>query len=64
MEEVELREVILAAVTLEPGLVGGGVPVFVVRTREEQERLSLFLSRILKAMAHDLENGVFIIVKH
>ncbi len=61
---MEFRDGILAAVTLDPGVVGGGVPVFVARTREEQERIAFFLSRILRAMAHDLENGVFIIVKH
>ena len=30
----------------------------------EQQRIALLLSRILKAMSHDLENGVMIIVQH
>ncbi|NPV28624.1 MAG: hypothetical protein HPY58_02995 [Firmicutes bacterium] len=60
----ELIGMILAVIALDPGLVAGGAPVFVARSREEQERMALVLSRILKGMVHDLENGLLIIVKH
>jgi hypothetical protein len=44
--------------------MGGGVPIFIVENKEEQERLALLLSRILKGMVHDLENGIYIIIRH
>ncbi|MDH7576305.1 MAG: hypothetical protein QHH75_00505 [Bacillota bacterium] len=60
----ELIGAVLAVITLDPGLVTGGAPIFIAHSREEQERMALVLSRILKGMVHDLENGVLIIVKH
>ncbi len=57
---------ILAVVVLEEAKdkVGGGLPIFIVDTKEAQEKIALILSRILKAMAHDLENGVYILTRH
>jgi hypothetical protein len=60
----EINESILAIVSIKEEIVAGGAPIFYAQDRQEQERLALFLSRILKAMVHDLENGVFILVKH
>jgi len=59
-------EEILAVVALKEAedMVGGGAPIFFAQNGEEQERIALLLSRILKAMAHDLENGVFILTRH
>jgi hypothetical protein len=59
-------ETILAIITInrEAVLEGGGTPVFYALNKEEQERLSLVLSKILKGMIHDLENGVYLIVQH
>ena len=62
--QVALQDAILAVVTTQSSQVAANVPVFYVPDQVEQERISLLLSRILNAMAHDLENGVFIIVKH
>ncbi|MFZ5943475.1 MAG: capping complex subunit for YIEGIA [Bacillota bacterium] len=62
--EVALKEQILAAVTSNPEKVMGNLPVFITKDQSEAEKISLLLSRILKAMTHDLENGVYIIVKH
>ncbi|HZW82292.1 MAG TPA: hypothetical protein VFF14_02565 [Candidatus Deferrimicrobium sp.] len=62
--QVALQDSILAVITTETANVAANVPVFFVASKEEQERLALLLSRIMNAMAHDLENGVFIIVKH
>lgn len=66
-EEVSLVETILVTVVLREAkekVSGGGAPVFFAENKEEQEKLSLILSRILKGMVHDLENGVYIITKH
>ena len=58
------RGAILAAITLDPELVREGTPIFLARSREEQERIAIYLSRILPGGVHDLENGVMIIVRH
>ncbi|GIP32373.1 hypothetical protein [Paenibacillus sp. J2TS4] len=56
---------ILAVVALDKDqLVGGGAPVFIAGSKEEQQNVAFKLEKILDAMAHDLENGVMIIVKH
>ncbi len=60
-----LAEIILAVIAERPDAVAAaGAPVFYVRDGGERERLATFLSQILDAMAHDLEIGVTIIVKH
>jgi len=55
---------ILAIVTLQMTTVGGGAPIFFARDEEEQQKVANYLSRILDANAHDLENGSLILVKH
>lgn len=55
---------ILAIVTLNMSMVGDGTPVFLARDEVEQERVANYLSRILDATAHDLENGSLILVRH
>ncbi|MDK2822540.1 MAG: hypothetical protein PWQ67_1336 [Clostridia bacterium] len=62
--EIALKEQILGIVTPYPERVLGNVPIFITKDDQEAQHLCLLLSRILKAMAHDLENGVYIIVKH
>lgn len=59
-----MDESILAAVTLNEAKITGDVPIFHVDSEEEREKLANMLSRILKAMVHDLENGVYILVRH
>lgn len=61
--KTELSKVILAVITQDPQLVGGA-PVFIASSQEEQERIALYLSRVLDGMVHDLGNGVFVIVNH
>lgn len=58
------KETVLAAITLDHELVKEGAPIFLARDRAEQEKLALYLSRILNGGIHDLENGVMIIVRH
>ena len=62
--ESDISGRILAVVTTDTDRVVSGVPVFVAKDDEEVQRTCLLLSRIMKAMAHDLENGVYILVKH
>ena len=61
-----MQDTILAVVVTREniGKVQGMNSIFVAETITEQQRIALLLSRILKAMAHDLENGVMIIVQH
>ncbi|MBO8141581.1 MAG: hypothetical protein H0Z37_05290 [Firmicutes bacterium] len=55
---------ILAVITTREGVVGGGVPVFLVASEKERDQVSVLLSRILQAVVHDLQNGVYVIVRH
>ncbi len=61
-----MKDEILAAVVMRQNAdkVQGMNSIFVTDSIEEQQRTALLLSRILKAMAHDLENGVTILVQH
>lgn len=61
-----MKDTILAAVVTGETLnkVQGMNSIFVAEDCIEQQRIALLLSRILKAMSHDLENGVMIIVQH
>lgn len=53
-----------AIVTLRKDLPGGGAPIFLCDSEEERERVSVLLSKILRGVVHDLENGVYVIVRH
>ncbi len=62
---ISINQTILAVVTLSLELVeGGGAPIFFARDRPELDRISAYLSRITGGVAHDLENGVYILVRH
>ncbi|NLJ76617.1 MAG: hypothetical protein GX325_05090 [Peptococcaceae bacterium] len=55
---------ILAVITLNKELVDGGAPIFFARDEQELARLAQYLSKILKAMVHDLDNGTYVVVRH
>ncbi|NMA92856.1 MAG: hypothetical protein GX973_07050 [Firmicutes bacterium] len=62
---VSINKLILAVVTLNHDLVsGGGAPVFLAEDQAELDRISTYLSRITGGVTHDLENGVYIVVRH
>ena len=66
-DDVSLTGTVLAAIVVEEAktkVAGGGATVFTVADQEEQEKIALILSRILKGSVHDLENGVYIVVRH
>ncbi|MDD3838951.1 MAG: hypothetical protein PHP06_00055 [Clostridia bacterium] len=63
--DVGIKKSIVAVVTTHPDKVGaGGVPCFYAKDEEEMEKIAMYLTRITYGMVHDLENGVYIIVKH
>jgi len=59
-----MNEELMAVVTIDDTYVGGDVPIFFAKNEEEQAKIAQTLAKVLKAMVHDLGNGVYIIVKH
>ncbi|PZD93511.1 hypothetical protein DNH61_23100 [Paenibacillus sambharensis] len=55
---------VAAIVTLDREAVGGGAPIFVEQSREQQEKTAFLLEKILDASVHDLKNGILVLVKH
>jgi len=54
---------IVAVVTTDPHKVsGGGAPVFYAENEQAKQSIAFALEKILDASAHDLKNGVIIIV--
>lgn len=64
-KELEFEKYILAIITTKPEKVsGGGAPVFISKTDEEQDRIATTLARVMGGVVHDLENGVYFLVRH
>jgi len=62
---ITIEKSILAVVTINKDqIIGGGSPIFVAVNKEEQQRTAYLLEKILDGIAHDLENGTLIIVRH
>jgi hypothetical protein len=55
---------ILAVVAMDKERVGGGAPIFIVQSHEEQQKIAFSLEKMLDATAHDLRDGTIILVKH
>lgn len=55
---------IAAIVVFEADRVDGGAPIFIAKNPEEQQRLAFTLEKILDANAHDLNNGIIVLVDH
>ncbi|MGE5576031.1 MAG: capping complex subunit for YIEGIA [Syntrophothermus sp.] len=62
--ESPFKEEIMAVITTDKNLAGGDVPIFYARDQAEKEQIALSLSRILRAMVHELATGVYVIVRH
>lgn len=62
--DTRLADTILAVVTTDKNKVGGGAPVFYTENESELEKVANILQRATTSMAHDLGNGVYILVKH
>lgn len=59
-----MQEELIAVVTVDDTYVKGDIPIFFAKTAEEQAQIAQTLAKVMKAMVHDLGNGVFIVVKH
>lgn len=55
---------ILAVITSDREMVAGGAPIFIAKTKEEQEQVAFRLEKIMDASVHDLKNGLLIVVDH
>lgn len=64
MDNVGIKEAILAVVTVDREQPATGVPVFYAKDEAERDKMALFLSKILTAMVHDIGNGCYILVRH
>ncbi len=58
------KDELMAVVTRNKEAIGGDIPIFFADTEEEQDKIASIIAQILKAMVHDIGNGVYIIVKH
>jgi hypothetical protein len=55
---------IVAVITVDKEKIAGGAPIFIASSREEQEQIAFLLEKIMDANAHDLKNGLMIIIDH
>ncbi len=60
-----IEKYIIAIVTINKEQVfNGGAPMFVAENEEQLQKTAFLLEKILDGMAHDLNNGTMIIVRH
>ncbi|MCF6093526.1 hypothetical protein L1765_05935 [Microaerobacter geothermalis] len=59
-----LEKVILAVITMHPEKIGGTGPFFYVSDEEELQQISFTLEKILDGVAHEVDKGILIIVRH
>jgi cell wall assembly regulator SMI1 len=62
--DVGITHQIVAVVTLAPERVGGGAPIFYARDERELKQIARYIAKATLGMAHDLENGTYIVVRH
>lgn len=43
---------------------GGGCPVFLASNEEEMGKLALLVARCTDGTVHDLENGIYFVLRH
>ncbi|CAJ1002868.1 MULTISPECIES: hypothetical protein [Bacillales] len=55
---------IVAVVTTNKEHVAGGVPVFVVPSRERMQQTAFTLEKVMDAMVHELDDETLIVVRH
>lgn len=55
---------VMAVVVTNPEQIAGGAPIFITKNAEEQQQVAFTLEKILDSTAHDLKNGVIILVDH
>ncbi len=63
--DIGIKDNILAIVTTNKDIVSSTtVPIFYANSEEHKERLALMVAKVTMGMVHDLENGVYVVVKH
>ena len=60
----DVQQGIGACVTVDRDKVAGGIPIFYAEDEEELQHIASLLANVLNAIAPDLENVVFIVVRH
>ncbi|MGE5554495.1 MAG: capping complex subunit for YIEGIA [Betaproteobacteria bacterium] len=55
---------LLAVVTVNERKVIGDIPIFLASSVEEMEQWALTLSRITRAMVHELDPEVLLLIRH
>jgi hypothetical protein len=55
---------IVAVIVTDPNQVAGGAPIIIAKEEEEKKKVAFTLEKILDATAHDLKNGMIILVDH
>ncbi|MGE5509100.1 MAG: capping complex subunit for YIEGIA [Chitinophagales bacterium] len=55
---------LVAVVTTNEKKVIGDIPIFLARDTEELERWALILSRSTRAMVHELDPEVLMLIRH
>lgn len=63
MEKLKSPE-LKAVVTYKEENITGGIPIFKVAGEDQAEEIAQKLGKILQCVVHDLENGLYVIVKH
>ena len=64
---MDLNNYILAIVTTKadkPKVNSGSTPIFYASDQQEVNYIAMLISRLTMSMAHDLGNGVYILIKH
>ncbi|MDI6870507.1 MAG: hypothetical protein QME79_03960 [Bacillota bacterium] len=61
---MDIEGQLLAVVTVNERKVIGDIPIFLAGSEEEMNRWALILSRTTRAMVHELDSEVLLLVKH
>jgi tetrahydromethanopterin S-methyltransferase subunit B len=64
MSEQLSKKNVLAIVTTKPEHVAGAAPTFIVQSLDEIQQKAFLLENILDAMAHELDQTTYILVRH
>lgn len=63
--DIGIKDNILAIITTDKNMVSSATaPIFYAKSEEHQERLALLVAKVTMGMVHDLENGIYVVVKH
>lgn len=64
MADMDAPKPVFAIVTTKTKdeVQGGVSPVFYVQTREEQEHIAMWISRIANVAVHDLHDGTMLLI--